>query len=171
MENEIRFCPYCGKSLSMREFGGRSRLYCLNEQRPIYENPIPAATSIIDDEAGRILLVRRNREPGKNEWALPGGFVERGESPAEAAARELREETGLKASGPSLVDIRYQESRYYGASLLIIAYHFSEYSGRIEPGDDAEKVRFFGVEEIPPLAFRSHREIVNEFLRISGKSG
>jgi ADP-ribose pyrophosphatase YjhB (NUDIX family) len=164
MNSERRFCPYCGEALTAREEDGRSRGYCEREDRYVYENPIPAATALVRDDEGRILLVRRNREPGMGEWALPGGFVETGESPEAAARRELREETGLRADGPELIDVIYQESDFYKVSLLIIGYRFKRFEGRIAAADDADEAVFFPPDALPPLAFVSHRAIIREFL-------
>ena len=161
MKNSKRFCPYCGAKLTIRENEGRERLFCEEENRYLYENPIPAATALVTDTAGRILLVLRNREPGKHQWALPGGFVETGESPVEAARRELEEETGLRASDPTLIDIIYQESVFYKTSLLIIGYSFDRFQGNMRAADDADEVRFFEIDSLPPLAFESHRSIID----------
>ena len=157
------YCPFCGSLLGTTECEGRVRSFCESEKRVIYDNPIPAVTGVVVDPKGRLLLVRRNREPGLNEWALPGGFVETGESPVEAAIRELREETRLVVSDPTLIDVIHQESRFYGTSLLIIGYHFSRYDRTPEPGDDAGEVRFFDRGSIPPLAFESHRLLIESF--------
>ncbi len=161
VDHEKLYCPYCGVPLGSREHEGRERHYCEQEGRFIYENPIPAATGVVVDGKGRLLLVRRNVDPGRGEWALPGGFVETGESPAEAAAREVEEETGLRAEDPRLIEIIHQNSEYYGTSLLIIGYRFETFQGNIEPGDDASEVDFFDPKELPPLAFESHRRIVD----------
>jgi 8-oxo-dGTP diphosphatase len=165
VNGEKGYCPYCGSVLGTTEWEGRERAYCEGEKRIIYDNPIPAATGVIVDSGGRLLLVRRNREPGRNRWALPGGFVETGESPSEAAVRELQEETGLDVGDPALIDIIHQESEFYGTSLLIIGYHFARFEGNPRPGDDAGEVRFFDREEIPRLAFESHRLLVDRFFR------
>ncbi|MBN1886205.1 MAG: NUDIX hydrolase [Candidatus Krumholzibacteriota bacterium] len=162
---EKRFCPFCGERLSTKTNEGRVRLWCGAESRFVYENPVPAATGIVRDESGRILLVRRNREPRAGMWSLPGGFVEHGESPAEAAERELEEETGLHVLGAGLLDVIYEESEFYGTSLLIIGYRFDSWTGTPTAGDDASEVGFFDPGAMPPLAFRSHLALVDEWRR------
>jgi ADP-ribose pyrophosphatase YjhB (NUDIX family) len=164
MDGRKRYCPFCGGPLSARESEGRKRLFCEAEKRFLYENPVPAATALVLDSGGRILLVRRNREPGRGEWALPGGFVENGESPAEAARRELEEETGLRGDGALLVDVIYQESEFYRTALLIIGYRFSAFEGELRPGDDADEAGFFEPQSLPPLAFESHRRLIETVL-------
>ena len=163
MDSEKLYCPYCGTPLGSRQHEGRMRHYCEREGRFIYENPSPAATGLVTDETGRLLLVRRSVDPGRGEWALPGGFVETRESPEAAAAREIEEETSLNVSGPRLIGIIHQNSEFYGTSLLIIGYHFEMFAGEIEPGDDASEARFFAPDELPPLAFESHRRLVDIF--------
>jgi ADP-ribose pyrophosphatase YjhB (NUDIX family) len=161
---EKKFCHFCGAPLTAKESEGRKRLYCEKERLFIYENPIPAATGIVLDDAGRILLIRRNSQPGKNLWALPGGFIETKESPADAAAREIQEECGITPREPSLVDIIYQESTFYGASILIIGYSFESFDGALRPGDDAGEVRFVDFGELPRMAFESHARMISRFL-------
>lgn len=164
MRREKLFCPYCGERLRRKASGGRTRLWCAAEERFIYENPIPAATGIVADDAGRVLLVRRDIEPGKDLWALPGGFVEAGESPAAAALRELGEECGIRGADPELVDIIYQESRFFNASILIVGYSFSSFEGVPRAGDDAAEVRFFEPVRLPRMAFESHVRMIARFL-------
>jgi len=168
MDARKKFCPWCGEPLSTKTEDGRERLYCDAEERFIYENPVPASTAVLFDGEGRILLVLRNREPGAGEWALPGGFVENGESPEAAAKRELEEETGLKAFGPSLIDVIYQESTFYGTCLLIIGYLFEGFTGDPVAGDDADEARFFPIDDLPPLAFESHKVIAMKALARRG---
>ena len=164
MNDKKQYCPYCGSPLRARESEGRERLFCGKEQRFIYENPIPAATGVVLDDTGRILLIRRSRQPGKNQWALPGGFIETGESPADAARREIEEECGIVAREPSLIDIIYQESKFYGTSILIIGYSFGGFDGAIRPGDDADEARFFDLDDLPKMAFESHGRMIKRFL-------
>jgi 8-oxo-dGTP diphosphatase len=162
MESEKKYCPFCGSILTTRESEGRPRLYCSDEGRFLYENPIPAATALVTNSEDQILLVLRNRQPGIHKWGLPGGFVENGESPSEAAARELREETGLIASPAKLIDVIYEESDFYKTALLIIGYRFGNYSGTIRAGDDADEAAFFEYQQLPEMAFKSHRKLVDQ---------
>jgi 8-oxo-dGTP diphosphatase len=167
MEAGKKYCMWCGNPLTTKRGDGRVRLYCEAEKKYLYENPVPASTAVLFDDKGRLLLVLRNREPGAGEWSLPGGFVENGESPEDAAKRELLEETGLSAHGPVLIDVIYQESVFYGTCLLIIGYLFEGFNGDIVACDDADDARFFPVGELPPLAFESHRVIVEK--AVSGR--
>jgi 8-oxo-dGTP pyrophosphatase MutT (NUDIX family) len=58
----------------------------------------PTATALIVNSQGRVLLIRRTKDPWKNLWGFPGGHVDKGETPRQAIIREVREETGLSAS-------------------------------------------------------------------------
>ncbi|MCK4538241.1 MAG: NUDIX domain-containing protein [Candidatus Krumholzibacteria bacterium] len=162
-DRKWKFCPWCGGVLSTKFLEGRDRLYCGEEDRCLYENPLPATTSIVIDE-GKILLVLRNREPGLGQWALPGGFIETGESPVEAAARELKEETGIRAYDPELIDTIHQESAFYQTTILIIGYRFDRFEGNITAGDDAGDARFFPIDEMPSIAFESHVSMIRKAL-------
>lgn len=159
-----RYCPWCGGPLTERFLEGRTRQYCEREDRCIYENPLPAATCLVFDPDGRILLVRRNREPGAGRWSLPGGFVESGESALDAALRELKEETGLTGSRVSIVDVLHHESEFYRSTILIIGYRVGMFEGELEAGDDASDARFFTVDEMPEPAFASHRRLIDKAL-------
>jgi 8-oxo-dGTP diphosphatase len=157
------FCPYCGGPLVTKSSRGQTRLYCEREKRFIYENPLPAATSIVTDGSDRVLLLRRRFPPGKGLWALPGGFIEIAESPSDAANRELREECGIVARDPSLVDIIYQESRFYGTSILIIGYSFASFEGAPTAGEEALEVGFHPFDALPELAFEAHGRMIKRF--------
>jgi len=67
-------------------------MYC----RVSPQKPIPGAIAVVCHQ-GRVILVQRSKEPRKGAWGFPGGHVETGETPVEAAVRELKEETGVEA--------------------------------------------------------------------------
>lgn len=109
-----------------------------------------AASAVITDESGRILLVRRGREPGRGLWSVPGGKVEPGESLQEAAVREVREETGLTVSiGRELwtVDVPTGDGRMYE----IHDFAATVVSGTLHAGDDADEAGWFTFEELPQV--------------------
>jgi ADP-ribose pyrophosphatase YjhB (NUDIX family) len=82
----------------------------------------------------------------------------------QAALRELKEETGLDGRVVRLVDCFYQESKFYG-SLIIFGYLMEIVSGELCAGDDLEEVQYFDLEQIPKLAFESHRKLVEQLLK------
>lgn len=134
-------CPHCGKSIAFR-------------------NPIPTVDIIIELQDGIVLVERRNFPQG---WALPGGFVDYGESLEDAAIREAREETSLD------IQLKLQlhtysdpnrDPRFHTVSTVYIA------SGYGEPkaADDAKGVGIFLENEISfPLAFDHARILADYF--------
>ena len=143
---------------------GRERLYCSRCGKIYYENPTPVVAVIARDDKGKILLIKRKIEPCKGEWALPSGFMEIEESPIEAALRELTEETGLKGKSKKLIGVYPNNSEIHGY-LVTIIYEVEILGGKLCAGDDAEETEFFAVNQLPPLAFQSHREALREVLK------
>jgi len=160
----IKFCPYCGYKLVRKMLEGRERLYCSSCGKIYYENPTPVVAVIARDNEGKILLIKRKIEPRKGEWALPSGFMEIEESPIEAALRELTEETGLKGKSKKLIGVYPNNSEIHGY-LVTIIYEVGILGGKLCAGDDAEEAEFFAVNQLPLLAFQSHREALGKVLK------
>ena len=160
-----KHCPYCGNLFIEKVLEGYQRLFCEQCNEPFYENPIPAACTVVIDDRGRILLVKRNIEPKSGEWCLPGGFMELGEKPNEAALRELTEETGLSGNIDSLLGVTSNYSDAYH-TVLMIGYLVKQYSGRLSPGDDASEAAYFDPNDMPPVAFQSHRLFIRQYLEL-----
>jgi 8-oxo-dGTP diphosphatase len=128
--------------------------------------PRPALTvdvaALVREAPLRVLLIQRAEPPFAGEWALPGGFVEEGETVTAAAARELVEETAIEAKGLSLLGVYSAPGRDPRGWTVSIAYVLeldSELAA--QGGDDAAAARWFAVDELPPLAF-DHAQIVSE---------
>ncbi len=160
----IKYCPYCGYKLARKMLEGRRRLYCSGCEKIYYENPTPVVAVIARDDEGKVLLIKRKIGPCKGEWALPSGFMEINESTIEAALRELAEETGLKGRSKGLAGVYSNNSEIHGY-LVTIIYEVEILGGILCAGDDAEEAEFFTVNQIPLLAFQSHREALREVLK------
>lgn len=140
-------------------YEGRSRLFCDTCQTPIYENPIPATCLVTVDDQDRLLLVKRSVEPKKGWWCLPGGFMELRETPEEAGLRELAEETGLTGKVDMLLGVTSNHSAAYD-TVLMTGFLVRSYSGNLYAGDDADEARWFAFEELPEIAFDSHKKFI-----------
>jgi ADP-ribose pyrophosphatase YjhB (NUDIX family) len=94
----------------------------------------------------RVVLVRRGRPPRQGAWALPGGKVEPGERLVEAAAREMREETGLIVDNLRQIDLAEVIDRDADGNLsghhVIVVFEGDVRSGTLAAGDDADEVRW-----------------------------
>ena len=143
-------CPSCGASLS------------------VYRNPAPTVDIIIETEGGIVLIERKNPPFG---WALPGGFVDYGETVEAAAVREALEETGLVVRLTSLVGVYSdpaRDARKHTISTVFAA--TVENPQSIKGGDDAAEARFFLTDALPAdLAF-DHGKILQDYLNFGIKS-
>jgi len=133
----------------------RMRLFCGHCNEIFYENPVPATCIVTIDEKERVLLVKRNVEPKKGFWCLPGGFVELGENPDQGALRELKEETGLEGKIEMLIGVTSSPSSQYD-TVLMIGYLVKSYGGDLCTGYDASEAKWFNYRELPEIAFKSH---------------
>lgn len=160
-----QFCPYCQQELSTKFIENRQRLFCPQCRIPLYENPIPATAAVYFNNNREILLVRRNVDPKRGEWCLPGGFVEIDETPEQCCLRELKEETNLQGEINSLMEVYLSDSLIY-KSVLVIGYLMSNVKGEMRAGDDSEAVRFFSIDRLPTIAFESHRSLINDGVKL-----
>ncbi|PLX76722.1 MAG: NUDIX hydrolase [Desulfuromonas sp.] len=125
-----------------------------------YRSPFPTVDVIVLIE-NQVVLIERGNEP--KGWALPGGFVDYGESLEQAAYREVAEETGL-----TLVDLRQfraysdpaRDPRQHNISMVFIA----SGEGELRAGDDAAAAKLFPLEQLPhPLCF-DHSLILADYI-------
>ncbi len=113
---------------------------------------------------GRVLLVKREKEPFRGFLALPGGFVEYGESAENCVVREVREETGLDTEVVRLINAYSEMGRDPRGHFVTLLYLLRERGGALKAGDDAESAGFFDVSDLPDMAF-AHERMIREGLR------
>ena len=140
---------------------GRTRSVCRKCGWIDYKNPLPVVVCAAINDRGKILITKRNLEPGYNKWALPGGFVETDETPEKACLRELKEETGVKGSINRLAGVYVQKTKEYG-SILIIGYVVRASEGSIFLNSELKEAIFVNREDIPHIPFLTHRKIIEE---------
>jgi 8-oxo-dGTP diphosphatase len=163
---EYRFCAKCGGSLARRLIEDRERLVCEGCGFVLYVNPRPATCAVVVDE-DRVMLVRRGVEPRLGYWDLPGGFLERGEHPAEGLRRELREETGLEIEILEPLGFYLDTYPEPGETTLNLYYIARIAGGEPTPGSDVAEIRWFPRDALPPhdeIAFANNRAALAAWL-------
>jgi 8-oxo-dGTP diphosphatase len=137
-------CPNCGKAVKS------------------YRNPLPTVDIIIETDAGIILIERKNKPLG---WALPGGFVDYGETLEEAARREAREETSLEIDSLELLGC-YSDPKRDTRCHTITTVFIAHGEGVPQAADDAINLGIFTVNSLPsPLCF-DHARILSDYASI-----
>tara|TARA_R100000935_G_scaffold37585_1_gene58645 strand:- start:205 stop:636 length:432 start_codon:yes stop_codon:yes gene_type:complete len=114
------------------------------------------------ESSSSVLLIKRKNDPFKDNWALPGGFLEETENLEEGAKRELLEETGVA------IKELYQLKTYgnlhrdpRGRTISIAFISFLNKEVTITSGDDAKEAKWFNINKLPELAF-DHVEIIED---------
>jgi ADP-ribose pyrophosphatase YjhB (NUDIX family) len=110
----------------------------------------PCAGGIVHDDAGRLLVIRRGREPGRGLWSVPGGRCMPGESAEDACVREVAEETGLTVRVLSEAG-RVERDGPPGVRYDIVDFECEVVGGELRAGDDAEDVRWVTRAELARL--------------------
>ncbi len=141
---EYLMCPNCGKKVV------------------IYKNPYPAVDVIIELSGRGIVMVKRKNPPFG--WALPGGYVNYGETVEMAAVREALEEVSLKINLKYLLGVYSdpkRDPRYHTISIAFVA----EAEGEPKAGDDATEVGIFDEGALPtPIVF-DHKKILKDYFK------
>ncbi|HTE56063.1 MAG TPA: NUDIX hydrolase [Kofleriaceae bacterium] len=118
--------------------------------------PVVAAAGVAFDQDGRVLLVRRGRPPNQQVWSVPGGRIEPGEPAADAAVREVAEETGLAVRAVELVTaVDWIERGDDGAlqvHYVILDYLVEVIDGALVAGDDAAEAGWFAPDQLARLS-------------------
>lgn len=136
-------CPACGEKVKQ------------------YKNPLPTVDVIIELQEGIVLIERKNEPHG---WAIPGGFVDYGESLECAAARESLEETSLEVTDLRLLGCYSDPSRDKRSHNISTVY-VAKATGTPKAGDDAAGLAVFPIGSLPqPLCF-DHGQILSDYLK------
>ena len=164
MAQSLNFCSNCGASLRFGRIEGedRDRLSCPDCGHIVYVNPRLVVTAFPITDEGRIVLLRRGIEPGRGQWAQPGGFLEVDETVNQAAIRETWEETRLLVEPGEVIGLYTRLE----AAVVTIAFEARIVGGTATPTPEALEIRTFAPEEIPwsGLAFRTTMWALRDWL-------
>ena len=127
-----------------------------------YRNPALTVDTIIIEDS-KIVLIKRLNDPYKNHWALPGGFVEYGETVENAAVREAKEETGLDIKLEKLVGVYSDPNRDPRGHTVTVVFVASIIGGQLKSDSDAKDAIFIEQADLEniSLAF-DHNEILHD---------
>ncbi|MHA2208781.1 MAG: NUDIX domain-containing protein [Candidatus Thorarchaeota archaeon] len=131
----------------------------------MYRNPSPAVDVLVTD-GERILLVKRGKDPYKDRFALPGGFVEYGETVEETAVREIMEETGVQIKLEAILGVYSDPQRDPRGHILTTVFIGRQIAGEPVGGDDAIEASWVDLESLDSsiLSF-DHALIVEDLKR------
>lgn len=132
---------------------------------PVPKTPLLAADCVVMDAKGRVLLIRRGHPPFKGKYALPGGFVEVGETVEDACRRELMEETGVKAGRLELIGVYSDPGRDPRGHTCSVAFLTRVRSAVAKAGDDAQAAEWVARWSDLELAF-DHAKILADAKRV-----
>ncbi len=145
---DIRFCHDCGGPLLPHRVGNEERrhAWCARCAAPRHEHPMVVVTAFVAS-GSRLLWVQRDLEPQRGKWAIPGGFLEAGETLAEGAARELYEEAGVQLDANQL-------ALYMTGSITFINQIYVGFRALVDsdfciPGGESLDCRFYTRDECP----------------------
>lgn len=160
--SQYQFCPWCGKPLiTALKFGSHRRI-CADDACGFvkFNDPKVAAVAFVIQD-GKVLLVKRGVEPELGKWALPAGYVDYGEDPAQAAIRETREETGLEINITRLYDVMFYADTN---KVIVIIYQGEPIGGQLSANDDAVAVGWFAPDALPDVAFESSQVVLRQWV-------
>lgn len=141
-EKEIIICPNCGEKIAR------------------YRNPFPTVDIIIEYAGGIVLVSRKNPPHG---WALPGGFVDYGESLEHAAIREALEETSLRIDELEMLNVYSnpgRDPRFHTITTVFVA----RGEGVLKADDDAVKAVVVNPESLPDPVVFDHAKIIEDYM-------
>ena len=132
-----------------------------------FKHPLLTVDAVITTCDGKIIFIRRKNPPYKGSWALPGGFVEYGETVEDAVIREVKEETGIKIKIRELLGVYSDPGRDPRGHMITVCFLANKTEGELKADTDAAEVSCFAVDEAlnMNLAFDHHKILKDAYKR------
>lgn len=167
----FKYCPICGGSLDIHQ-SYNDHLKCSVCNFTLFLNQKPTVSAIILNDKQEILLTKRNFDPDKNTWEMPGGFIDKNETAEEAVKREIKEELGINIFNPKYIfsltcsyevkDVSYE---------VLVLYFFCGYSGRFKLNEENLEYKFFDLNNLTVPFHKPHGRALKIFINNIKKQG
>lgn len=161
-----KYCPMCATPLIKKAVFDEVRPTCPNCDFVQFFDP-KVVTVVVVEHEGKIMLGKRNIDPGRGMWSIPGGYVNRGERLEAAAVREIKEETNLDVQIEGLIGLYSEVDNPYVLIVYrasVIAHDVSEIARQPE---EVSELAFFSPGELPELAFPSETKILLDWGKLN----
>ncbi len=162
--SDCKFCPRCASKLEKRA----GAFDCPECGMTLYMNSAPTAAILIIRK-GQVRLARRQFRPFKGKYDIVGGFLEYGEHPLTGVRREAREETGLRIKVLGLLGVYMDTYGPGGKSTLNFYYVGSILGGQMRARDDVAQLKWFPIDRLPQLAFKSQAGAIRDLRKWVGQ--
>ncbi len=159
---EYKFCPVCGTKLSVKTEENKKRQFCPNCGYTYYPHSAMTACAVIVKD-GKALMVKRNREPYKDTWMFPAGYLDFGELPENALRREVKEETGLEVESFEFWKNILIQDDYREPNHLAFIFKVKVKDGQLDMSHDPEEnseIAWQDIKDPPEIGWESHKEIM-----------
>ena len=157
---DYQFCPFCGKKLKTKIQEERERKFCDFCHWTHYPCVATASAGVLVRK-DKVLLVKRNREPYKNTWMFPAGFVELGEHPEEAVKREFKEETGLNVTKAKFMAIYQANDDFRNPGHFVFFYKVCASGNKIKTDkNENQDIGWFDINTPPKIGWKWHKHMI-----------
>ena len=162
-----QYCPRCGRPA---DAAGVNPFACGGCGQRVFFGPTAAVAGIVCDPAGRVLFLKRAKDPGKGKWGLPGGFIDAGETAEDALKREVLEEVALEVTAARFLTSGPNTYAHGGLVIPVLDLFFVCETAGVGDAAAADPAEVAGFEFLPPtpavladMAFESNRRAVALF--------
>lgn len=159
---DYKYCPFCSSKLSIKIEEGVKRKCCKKDNWTYFPHVVASVAAVIK-KRNKVLMVKRNRNPYKNTWMFPAGFIDFGEHPGETLVREVKEEAGLKVKEFNLLKIIQSTDDPRAPGHFIFFYEVrAEGNTKNLDKDENSDIDWFETKNPPKIGWTQHKEILKD---------
>lgn len=155
-----QFCPFCGEKLEVKKEEEKERKFCAKCNWTYYPH-VACTVGAVIIRGGKVLLVKRKREPYKGTWMFPAGFIDFGEHPEETLRREVSEETGLRLKNAVLFKVMQSKDDPRSPGHFLFFYKVTVSGSKLKTDkEENQGIGWFDLKNPPEIGWKSHKYIM-----------